>query len=128
MHRLLGVIPDTPRFRHCEDNPLPYDVIVVDEASMMDLPLMCKLVDAVADGTQLILLGDPDQLPSVEAGDVLAGILAAAGSGEVLDVADAQVLAPLLRRAVCSGCCRVSRCPRGFTWASGASATQSPSG
>lgn len=96
MHRLLGVIPDTPRFRHCEDNPLPYDVIVVDEASMMDLPLMCKLVDAVADGTQLILLGDPDQLPSVEAGDVLAGILAAAGSGEVLDVADAQVLAPLL--------------------------------
>lgn len=96
VHRLLGVIPDTPRFRHCEDNPLPYDVIVVDEASMMDLPLMCKLVDAVADGTQLILLGDPDQLPSVEAGDVLAGILAAAGSGEVLDVADAQVLAPLL--------------------------------
>lgn len=96
VHRLLGVIPDTPRFRHCEDNPLPYDVIVVDEASMMDLPLMCKLVDAVADGTQLILLGDPDQLPSVEAGDVLAGILAAAGSGEVLDAADAQALAPLL--------------------------------
>ncbi len=75
VHRLLGVIPDTPRFRHCEDNPLPYDVIVVDEASMMDLPLMCGLVDAVADGTQLILLGDPDQLPSSEAGDVLAGFL-----------------------------------------------------
>ncbi len=96
VHRLLGVVPDTPRFRHDADNPLRYDLIVVDEASMVDLPLMCKLVDAVADGTQLILLGDPDQLPSVEAGDVLAGILAAAGSGDVLNAVDAQALAPLL--------------------------------
>jgi exodeoxyribonuclease V alpha subunit len=64
------------------DNPLPFDIVVVDEASMVDLPLMCKLVDAVADGAQLILLGDPDQLPSVEAGDVLAAILAAAGDGD----------------------------------------------
>ncbi|AXI84134.1 exodeoxyribonuclease V subunit alpha [Xylella taiwanensis] len=96
VHRLLGVVPDTPRFRHHADNPLPYDLIVIDEASMVDLPLMCKLVDAVADGTQLILLGDPDQLPSVEAGDVLAAILAAAGAGDVLDAADAQALVPLL--------------------------------
>ncbi|MFA1721690.1 exodeoxyribonuclease V subunit alpha [Xanthomonas campestris] len=96
LHRLLGVIPDSPHFRHDADNPLPFDLIVVDEASMVDLPLMCKLVDAVADGTQLILLGDADQLPSVEAGDVLAAILQAAGPGDALQPDDAQALQPLL--------------------------------
>lgn len=95
LHRLLGSIPDTPRFRHHADNPLPQDIVVVDEASMVDLPLMAKLVDAVADGTQLILLGDADQLPSVEAGDVLAAILAAAGPGDALATDDAAALAPL---------------------------------
>src|SRR5690606_5816094 len=86
LHRLLGTIPDSPRFRHDADTPLPLDVVVVDEASMIDLPLMAKLVDAVPDGTRLVLIGDPDQLPSVEAGDVLSGIIAgadrAAGAGE----------------------------------------------
>ncbi len=86
LHRLLGTIPDSPRFRHHADNPLPLDVVVVDEASMIDLPLIAKLVEAVPDGARLVLLGDPDQLPSVEAGDVLAGILraaeASAGSGD----------------------------------------------
>ncbi|MCW2038076.1 AAA family ATPase [Xanthomonas campestris] len=96
LHRLLGVIPDSPHFRHDADNPLPFNLIVVDEASMVDLPLMCKLVDAVADGTQLILLGDADQLPSVEAGDVLAAILQAAGPGDALQQDDAQALQPLL--------------------------------
>jgi exodeoxyribonuclease V alpha subunit len=79
LHRLLGPIPDSPRFRCDGDNPLPFDVVVVDEASMVDLPLMCKLVEAVADGARLVLLGDRDQLPSVEAGDVLAAIVDAAG-------------------------------------------------
>ncbi|KAB7774816.1 exodeoxyribonuclease V subunit alpha [Xanthomonas sp. LMG 12459] len=96
LHRLLGVIPDLPRFRHDADNPLPFDLIVIDEASMVDLPLMCKLVDAVANGAQLILLGDADQLPSVEAGDVLAAILQAAGPGDALQPDDAQALQPLL--------------------------------
>ncbi len=96
LHRLLGVIPDSPHFRHSADNPLPFDLIVVDEASMVDLPLMCKLVEAVADGTQLILLGDADQLPSVEAGDVLAAILQAAGPGDALQPDDAHALQPLL--------------------------------
>ncbi len=96
LHRLLGTIPDSPRFRHHADNPLPYDCVVVDEASMVDLPLMCKLTEAVADGAQLILLGDPDQLPSVEAGDVLAAILAAAGTGDALAQEDAEALYPLL--------------------------------
>ncbi|WP_047129778.1 exodeoxyribonuclease V subunit alpha [Xanthomonas arboricola] len=99
LHRLLGVIPDSPHFRHNADNPLPLDLIVVDEASMVDLPLMCKLVEAVADGTQLILLGDADQLPSVEAGDVLAAILQAAGPGDALQPQDAQALQALLGNA-----------------------------
>lgn len=96
LHRLLGVIPGLPRFRHDADNPLPFDLVVVDEASMVDLPLMCKLVEAVADGAQLILLGDADQLPSVEAGDVLAAILQATGPGDAPDRQDARALAPLL--------------------------------
>lgn len=79
LHRLLGTIPGSPSFRHDADHPLPYDVVVVDEASMIDLPLMCKLVEAIGKSTRLVLLGDPDQLPSVEAGDVLAAIVAAAG-------------------------------------------------
>jgi exodeoxyribonuclease V alpha subunit len=99
LHRLLGTIPDSPRFRHHADNPLPFDIVVVDEASMVDLPLMCKLTEAVADGAQLVLLGDPDQLPSVEAGDVLAAILAAAGAGDALSQDDALALQPLLGTA-----------------------------
>ena len=96
LHRLLGVIPDSPRFRHHADNPLPVDVVVVDEASMIDLPMMAKLVDAVASGTRLILLGDPDQLPSVEAGDVLSAILRASGDGIGTRADDAQALRGLL--------------------------------
>ncbi|KPN16833.1 exodeoxyribonuclease V subunit alpha [Xanthomonas sp. Mitacek01] len=100
LHRLLGTIPDSPHFRHHADNQLPLDVLVVDEASMVDLPLMCKLVDAVAERTQLILLGDADQLPSVEAGDVLAAILDAAGPGDAVREDDARALQPLLGDSV----------------------------
>lgn len=96
LHRLLGTIPDSPVFRHGADNPLPCDIVVVDEASMVDLPLMCKLAEAVADGTQLVLLGDADQLPSVEAGDVLAAILRAAGAGDALAREDADALRGLV--------------------------------
>ena len=103
LHRLLGTIPDSPRFRHHADNPLPFDIVVVDEASMVDLPLMCKLAEAVADGAQLVLLGDPDQLPSVEAGDVLAAILAAAGPGDALPDEDAEALQSLLGGTALAG-------------------------
>jgi len=96
LHRLLGVIPDSPRFRHDADTPLPCDVIVVDEASMVDLPLMCKLVEAVPAGARLILLGDRDQLPSVEAGDVLAAIVDAAGDEAPVPLDIAIALKPLL--------------------------------
>ena len=96
VHRLLGTVPDSTAFRHHADNPLPCDIVVVDEASMVDLPLMCKLTEAVPHGAQLVLLGDADQLPSVEAGDVLAAILAAAGPGDALRDEDAEALRPLL--------------------------------
>jgi len=75
LHRLLGVIHDNPtRFRHDEHNPLPYDLVVVDETSMVDFALMARLVDAIKGQTQLMLLGDRHQLASVEAGTVLADI------------------------------------------------------
>lgn len=76
LHRLLGWIPDSgTRFRHNLDNPLPYDLIVVDEVSMVSLSQMARLLEAVRDRTQLILVGDPDQLASVEAGAVLADLV-----------------------------------------------------
>jgi exodeoxyribonuclease V alpha subunit len=78
IHRLLGTIPDSPYFRHNADRPLTADVVIVDEASMVDLALMAKLVDAVPLTSRLILLGDRDQLASVEAGNVLSDICAAA--------------------------------------------------
>jgi len=72
LHRLLGVRRNRPGFRHTYDNPLPWDVVVVDEASMVDLAMMSKLVDALTSKARLILLGDKDQLASVESGAVLA--------------------------------------------------------
>jgi len=74
IHRLLGPLPDSPYFRHHAQNPLPYDVVVVDEASMVDLALMAKLVDSVSEDARLILLGDRDQLASVQAGYVLGDL------------------------------------------------------
>ncbi len=71
LHRLLGSIPNSPAFRHNADNPLSADVVVVDEASMVDLALMTRLIQALRPGTRLILVGDKDQLASVEAGNVL---------------------------------------------------------
>lgn len=74
LHRLLGVIPGQPEFRHRAENPLPLDVLVVDEASMIDLPMMARLLSALPPQAKLILLGDKDQLASVEAGAVLGDI------------------------------------------------------
>jgi len=74
IHRLLGVRQGSPYFRYDKDNPLHLDVLIVDEASMVDLALMCKLLEAFPDHGRLILLGDRDQLASVEAGRVLGDI------------------------------------------------------
>jgi exodeoxyribonuclease V alpha subunit len=79
LHRLLGWRPDSrSRFRHDRGNRLPYDVVVVDEASMVPLSRMARLVEAVRADARLILVGDPDQLASIEAGAVLGDIVAAA--------------------------------------------------
>ncbi|MFI8482101.1 exodeoxyribonuclease V subunit alpha [Pseudomonas sp. NPDC078700] len=72
LHRMLGSRGDSPHVRHTAANPLPLDVLVVDEASMVDLALMAKLVDALPPKARLILLGDKDQLAAVEAGAVFA--------------------------------------------------------
>jgi exodeoxyribonuclease V alpha subunit len=72
LHRLLGSRGDSPQVRHHAANPLALDVLVVDEASMVDLALMAKLVDALPPSARLILLGDKDQLCAVEAGAVFA--------------------------------------------------------
>ncbi len=74
LHRLLGTVRHSPSFRHHAGNPLTYDVVVVDEASMVDLPMMAKLVLALPRDARLILLGDKNQLASVEAGAVLGDI------------------------------------------------------
>ena len=79
LHRLLGWRPDSrSRFRHDRGNRLPYDVVVVDEASMVPLSRMARLVEAVRADARLILVGDPDQLASIEAGAVLGDIVGAA--------------------------------------------------
>ena len=74
IHRMLKPIKGSPYFRHDSDNPLMADVVVVDEASMVDLALMTKLFQAVPENARLILIGDKDQLASVEAGSVLGDI------------------------------------------------------
>jgi exodeoxyribonuclease V alpha subunit len=81
LHRLLGSRPDSSVFRHGRANPLPLDVLVVDEASMIDLALMAKLAEALPPQARLILLGDKDQLASVEAGAVFGDICADSGQG-----------------------------------------------
>jgi exodeoxyribonuclease V alpha subunit len=76
LHRLLGSRPDTSsRFRHDRGNRLPHDVIVVDETSMVSLTMMARLLEAVRPDARLILVGDADQLASVEAGAVLADLV-----------------------------------------------------
>jgi exodeoxyribonuclease V alpha subunit len=81
VHGLLGISPWRPQPRFDRATPLPFDVVVVDEVSMVDLPLMAKLVAAIPESARLILLGDPDQLSAVEAGSVLGALVEAANAG-----------------------------------------------
>ena len=74
LHRLLGSRPYSRRYRHHRHNPLLADIVIVDEASMIDLEMMASLLDALPDHAQLILLGDKDQLASVEAGSVMGDL------------------------------------------------------
>lgn len=81
LHRLLGAQPESQQFRYHRDNPLALDILIVDEASMVDLPMMGKLIEALPDSAKLIFLGDKDQLASVEAGAVLGDICRFANKG-----------------------------------------------
>ena len=92
LHRLLGVRPDsTSRFRHHRGNRLPHDVIVVDETSMVSLTMMARLLEALRADTRLILVGDPDQLASVEAGAVLADLVEGLGARGDVRIAELTV-------------------------------------
>ncbi|MCF1183560.1 exodeoxyribonuclease V subunit alpha [Marichromatium gracile] len=101
LHRLLGPIPDSRAFRHHARNPLDADLVVVDEASMVDVELMAALIEALRPETALVLLGDKDQLASVEAGAVLGDLCRRASAGHYteataawVDAACAQSLPP----------------------------------
>ena len=75
LHRLLGWTPNSTRFRHNRGNRLPYDVVVVDETSMLSLTMMARLLEAVRPSARLVLVGDADQLASVDAGAVLKDLV-----------------------------------------------------
>lgn len=81
LHRLLGALPNRRSFKHHAQAPLSLDVLVIDEASMVDLEMMAAVLQALPATAQLILLGDKDQLSSVEAGSVLGDLCRGAGSG-----------------------------------------------
>lgn len=80
IHRLLGAVPDSTSFRHNRMNPLVHDVVIVDETSMVSMPMLAKLLEAVSPEARIVLVGDPGQLASVEAGSVLGDI-----AGPVVD-------------------------------------------
>jgi exodeoxyribonuclease V alpha subunit len=89
LHRLLGSRPETSsRFRHDRANRLPHDVIVVDETSMVSLTMMARLLEAVRPDARLVLVGDADQLASVEAGAVLADLVDGLSARDDVQVAE----------------------------------------
>ncbi|HVT42007.1 MAG TPA: exodeoxyribonuclease V subunit alpha, partial [Acidimicrobiales bacterium] len=101
LHRLLGFNPgNRTRFRHNRLNHLPFDVVVVDETSMVSLSLMARLVEAVRADARLILVGDPEQLASVEAGAVLGDIVGPASAGLCIREATRARLAAVTGLAV----------------------------
>ena len=81
LHRLLGVKPNSRAFKHNAENPLRTDVVIVDEASMIDIEMMTALLKATPKHARLVLIGDKDQLASVEAGAVLGNLCAGADEG-----------------------------------------------
>lgn len=86
IHRLLGWTWGRSRFARNEDNRLPHDLVIVDEMSMVSLPLAARLLAAVRDDATVVVVGDPFQLESIEAGTVLADIVGPAGDGEPPEV------------------------------------------
>jgi exodeoxyribonuclease V alpha subunit len=91
IHRLLGYSSTRRAFLHHRGNPLEAEVVIVDEASMLDLTLMERLAGAMRPGARIVIIGDADQIPSVAAGAVLRDLLPAAGKGETLAMAGACI-------------------------------------
>jgi exodeoxyribonuclease V alpha subunit len=99
LHRLLGWRPDSSnRFRHNRGNRLPHDVVIVDETSMVSLSLMARLVEAARTDARLVLVGDPEQLASVEAGAVLGDVVGPAAHGLLMRPAARDMLAQAARQ------------------------------
>ena len=92
IHRLLKNIKDTPYFKSNNQNPLDYDVLIIDESSMIDVALFAKLLDAIGPKTRLILLGDKDQLASVEAGSLFGDLCKAQERLNVFSVGRATLI------------------------------------
>lgn len=101
LHRLLGAQPGSQKMRYHADNPLHLDVLVVDEASMIDLPMMARLIDALPPHGRVIFLGDRDQLASVEAGAVLGDICSWVNNGYTAE--RARELSRLVRTEIPAG-------------------------
>jgi exodeoxyribonuclease V alpha subunit len=100
LHRLLGWSPNHTRFRHHRLNRLAHDVVIVDETSMVSLSLMASLVEAVRPDGRLILVGDPEQLASVEAGAVLGDLVGPATQGLHMRASARRALADVTGQAV----------------------------
>ncbi|MCC2320280.1 exodeoxyribonuclease V subunit alpha [Cellulomonas xiejunii] len=92
VHRLLGWRPSSTRFAHDRTHRLPHDVVVLDEASMVSLPLLARVLDALRPDARLVLVGDPDQLASVEVGAVLGDLVARPPARRMLPARLAAVL------------------------------------
>lgn len=90
LHQLLGYVPSRDQFRRHIENPIPADVVIVDEVSMVGLVLVSQLFEALKEGARVILLGDKDQLPSIDAGAVLANLVTQ--GGQTSEIADSLVL------------------------------------
>ena len=104
LHRLLGWRPgNRSRFRHDRSNRLPHEVVVVDEMSMVSLSLMAKLVEAVRSDARLVLVGDPEQLASVEAGAVLGDIVGPAADRLLMRPPAREALAATTGHEVAAG-------------------------
>ncbi len=104
LHRLLGSRAGSPnRFRHGRGNQLPHDVVVVDETSMVSLSLMARLLDAIRRDARLVLVGDPKQLASVEAGAVLGDVVGPAAETLLMRKPARSALAEVAQQAVPAG-------------------------
>ncbi|HWD55741.1 MAG TPA: exodeoxyribonuclease V subunit alpha [Acidimicrobiales bacterium] len=101
IHRLLGFDPgNRTRFRHHAGNPLRHDAVVVDETSMVSLSMMARLLEAVGPEARLVLVGDPEQLASVEAGAVLGDVVGPAAAGMCMGEAARERVATVTGRPV----------------------------